>query len=278
MITRAATAAILADLVGSKTIEGKVMIVVAHPDDETIGMGAQLCRFRDALMLQVTDGAPRDGRDAAAHGYATIADYAAARRVELAAALAIGEAQGVKTEFLGITDQEACFELAMLIERISELTRARAPEAIFVHAYEGGHPDHDAASLAVSAACRLIEAQGGLAPPIIEIAGYHAEGDGVAMGVFLPSEHAVTTLQPTPADSLRKRRMIDCFLSQRELLAEFAVETESFREAPQYEFTRPPHRGVLHYERLGWKITGTLWRQQARLALDRLGLSACRSG
>jgi LmbE family N-acetylglucosaminyl deacetylase len=277
MITRAATAAIWADLVGRKTVESKIMIVAAHPDDETIGMGAQLCRFRDALMLQVTDGAPRDGRDAAAHGYATIADYAAARRVELAAALAIGEARGVKTEFLGISDQEACFELGMLIERISELTRARASEAIFVHAYEGGHPDHDAASLAVSAACRLIEAQGGLAPPIIEIAGYHAEGNGVAMGVFLPGEHAVTTLQLTPADSLRKRRMIDCFLSQRELLAEFAVETESFREAPQYEFTRPPHRGELHYERLGWKITGTLWRQQARLALDRLGLSACRS-
>ena len=38
------------------------MIVVAHPDDETIGMGAQLCRFRDALLVQVTDGAPRDGR------------------------------------------------------------------------------------------------------------------------------------------------------------------------------------------------------------------------
>ena len=52
MITRAATAAILADLVERKTIESKVMIVVTHPDDETIGMGAQLCRFRDALMPQ----------------------------------------------------------------------------------------------------------------------------------------------------------------------------------------------------------------------------------
>jgi hypothetical protein len=73
MIASAAAAAILEALVERKTIESKVMIVVAHPDDETIGTGTQLCRFRNALLVQVTDGAPRDGRDAHAHGFATIA-------------------------------------------------------------------------------------------------------------------------------------------------------------------------------------------------------------
>jgi hypothetical protein len=58
-------AEILEILAERRTVEPRVMIVVAHPDDETIGMGAQLCGFHDALLLQVTDGAPRDGRDAA---------------------------------------------------------------------------------------------------------------------------------------------------------------------------------------------------------------------
>jgi hypothetical protein len=66
-------AGILEGLVESKTIENKVMIVVAHPDDETIGMGAQLRRFNDALLVQLTDGAPRDGHDANAHGTSTSA-------------------------------------------------------------------------------------------------------------------------------------------------------------------------------------------------------------
>ena len=86
----------------------------------------------------------------------------------------------------------------------------------------------------------------------------HPDDETIGMGV-------------TPTERLRKRRMIDCFLSQRELLAGLAVETESFREAPQYDFTQPPHPGELHYERLGWKISGALSRYQARLALDGLG-------
>src|SRR5947208_1422367 len=79
--------AILEILAGSRILEPRVMIVVAHPDDETIGMGAQLCRFHDALLIHVTDGAPRDGRDAAAHGFRNIGDYALARRAELRDAL-----------------------------------------------------------------------------------------------------------------------------------------------------------------------------------------------
>src|SRR5947199_10702203 len=66
----------------------KVAIVVAHPDDETIGIGAQLPRLPNGLVVVVTDGAPRDGADAQAHGFSGWQDYAAARENELEAALA----------------------------------------------------------------------------------------------------------------------------------------------------------------------------------------------
>jgi N-acetylglucosamine malate deacetylase 2 len=278
MSTCTAAAAILERLDKREAIENKVVIVVAHPDDETIGMGAQLCRFPDGLLVHVTDGAPRDGRDANARGYATIAEYAVVRRTELVAALEIGQARGLRTEAIGIPDQEACFYLAELTTRLLRLLRTEAPRAVFVHAYEGGHPDHDAASFAVGAACGLIEAREGSAPAIIEMTGYHAVSGGLATGVFLPSQRAVTALKLTEEERLRKKRMIGCFASQCELLAGFAVEAENFREAPQYDFRQPPHRGELHYDRLGWQVNGALWRQQARSALDQLGLPAWRSG
>src|SRR5206468_268195 len=132
---------ILEILAERRTVERRAMIIVAHPDDETIGMGAQLCRFHDALLLQITDGAPRDGRDAAAHGFASIAEYAFARRVELRAAVEAGRAGGVRTEVVGIPDQEACLDLVTLTEHILGRLQEEAPGAIFVQPYEGGHPD-----------------------------------------------------------------------------------------------------------------------------------------
>jgi hypothetical protein len=52
---------ILQILAEGRTLQQRVMIVLAHPDDEKIGMRTQLCQLRDALLLQATDGAPHEG-------------------------------------------------------------------------------------------------------------------------------------------------------------------------------------------------------------------------
>jgi hypothetical protein len=35
------------------------------------------------------------------------------------------------------------------------------------------------------------------------------------------------------------------------------------RAAPSYDFSQPPHAGQLWYECLGWRMTGTKWRELA---------------
>src|ERR687893_223357 len=96
----------------------RIAIVVAHPDDETIGIGGQLSRLRGVTIVHVTDGAPRNDAAAQAHGFQTPEDYAAARREELRAALALADAADHALVNLGVADQEASLHLPDLARRL----------------------------------------------------------------------------------------------------------------------------------------------------------------
>ena len=64
-------------------IAARVLLVAAHPDDETVGVGAQLHRCDDLILLHLTDGAPRNLADARRHGFDDAPSYGAARAREL---------------------------------------------------------------------------------------------------------------------------------------------------------------------------------------------------
>ncbi len=262
---------LLMQLAGTGPILSRLMIAVAHPDDETIAMGGQMWRLRDVLLLQVTDGAPRDGEDARRHGFTTAADYAMARRQELAAALSAGEAAGMRWAALDIPDKQAFLDLAGLARRLTELLMRERPAAVLTHAYEAGHPDHDAAGFAVHAACRCLGAQD--QPAIIEMPFYHACNGRMVCGRFLESEAEELIVPLAERELQRKQQMVDCFATQREMLRQFPLTPERFRLAPRYNFREPPHPGPLLYEMFGWGISGTEWRRRASEALDALGLA-----
>jgi len=216
-------------------------VVVAHPDDETIGAGARLQRLGGALFVFVTDGAPRDLTDARAAGCADRQSYARTRRRELDQVF-MRAAIEPQVLFLDYVDQEASLGLAELTNCLTVLL-SRC-EAVLTHPYEGGHPDHDATSCAVHLACRRLARRGGAAPVIIEMAFYHAGKNGLETGVFLSRpgcDEAIALL--SEEQRLLKRRLFDCYRTQRRQLQCFAIDVERFRIAPRYDFSAPPHAG-----------------------------------
>jgi LmbE family N-acetylglucosaminyl deacetylase len=246
----------------------RVLIVAAHPDDEVIGLGAQLPFLPQARILHVTDGAPRDGRDVAAHGFPDCAAYAAARRRELAAALALAGIGAGAAWTLGLPDQEASLHLLEITRRITAAIAETGAEIVVTQAYEGGHPDHDATAFAVQAALQHAPTT------LFEMAGYHAGPQGIAVGDFLPGTgEAGVTLALSPGQAALKRRMLDCFATQRQVLAAFPVGAERLRPAPRYDFTRPPHPGRLFYENFPWGMTGERFRRLTAEAHGALGLA-----
>jgi LmbE family N-acetylglucosaminyl deacetylase len=247
-------AAVLDCLCRGVPVEVPVALVVAHPDDETLAAGASLALFRRLTLVHVTDGAPRSLQDARTAGFRTARDYAAARLWELRQAL---DAAGAAVEpvFLGIPDQQASLLVPEIAAALSGLLAG--VEVAITHAYEGGHPDHDACAAAVQRACR------GLAPTpaLLEFPSYHAGPDGAWVRQrFLPDGPPETVLAPDDAALARKRAALACFASQHETLACFDPVRELFRPAPAYDFSQPPHPGTLLYEQYDWGMTGARWR------------------
>lgn len=245
-----------------RLIPHKTAIVVAHADDETIAAGGSMHLMRDLLLVHVTDSAPRKLDDATRAGFATPAAYGAARAAELDAAITLSGASPARVA-LGVPDQEASDAIPEIAARLRALFRTHEIGAVLTHAYEGGHPDHDATALAVHLA-----AEGG--PAVFEFAGYHAAPDGgLCTQRFLPSAASEEVIIDLPAqDSVRKAAMIARFRTQAAILSHFDAKTERFRAAPAHDFTAPPHEGKLNYENWGWSMTGTEWRKRAARALE----------
>lgn len=236
----------------------RVLVVAAHPDDETIGASTMLATQHEVTVIHVTDGAPRDRRWWPRDAPSSREEYARLRRREADAALALVGIGAERIHRLGLVDLEACRALPDLITAIRDALDRERPELVITHAYEGGHPDHDAVAFAVAEACAEVPA-----PLVVEMALYHGASGELRAGEHIPGAPALA-IALAPAERTRRAAMLDCFASQRATIAPFrAIDREVFRCAPTYDFARPPHRGPLLYERWGFPVTGTEWRELA---------------
>ena len=260
----------------------RILLLAAHPDDETIGASAILARVPGASVVFLTDGAPNDPQYRSPHVSGSRELYACVRAEEAASALSFVDVPPERMLFLSGVDQEAIFRVADLIDEFVPIIREFKPSVIITHPYEGGHPDHDTAALIARISVQIARQQAN-SPDILEMTSYHsAEGSRVA-GEFLNSpsllggqvEPAVR-LTLSPEERTRKARMLGCYVSQWHVLSDFPLEPERLRRAPMYNFTRPPHEGQLWYESLHWPLTGPRWSELAGEVLAEFRELTCQ--
>jgi LmbE family N-acetylglucosaminyl deacetylase len=224
------------------------LLLLPHSDDECAA-GGLLQHLTAPSILFLTNSAPRDAYFWQAHG--SRRQYEEIRRNESRASLA---ALGIADVNFGHdyerpADQELYRDLPIALDRAFELAAARSFRTVLAPAYEGGHPDHDAASfIAAQLASRFGLEQW-------ELPYYHrTRSSKFRVQTFLPHPGLGIEFRLSLSDTERERKqaMWHTYRSQSKVLADFDPARELYRRAPRYDFTRPPHAGVLNFEEWGW--------------------------
>jgi LmbE family N-acetylglucosaminyl deacetylase len=251
----------------------RVAVLASHPADETLGAATLLSRLSDPWVIGLTDGAPRDERFVPAGAPASPNAYARLRRRELRAAMSAAGVGAERVLQLSVPDGSASDDLPRLVHRLTLLLRGLKPQIVVTHAYEGGHPDHDAAAFTARAVADRLAREDGWSPAVVEMLSYHQEEDELVGDRFLasPMDRYAISLRLTPRERKMRQEMLTAFASQSRLLERIGDRAfEVYRPAPRYDFRRAPHPGELHYERLGLGMTGKLWRRLAAAASEAL--------
>lgn len=231
---------------------GRTLVVVAHPDDESIACGGLLQRMNAPCVVFCTDGAPEDeyfwGKYGSREAYTNV------RELEARAAL---DAVGVRSvEFLRqhttapLIDQKLYRSLPQAFAALSALVERFRPECLLTLAYEGGHPDHDSVS--------FLSAQLGRkhSLPVWEAPLYHRDAHGNGAHQKFVEERGEVLEHPVGGTELEaKLRMLSCYQSQFTALPPFHTELERFRPQAAYDYARRPHSHKTNYELWGWRIT-----------------------
>lgn len=254
------------DLCARRSLDAPVALVVAHPDDETIGLGPLLKLLRGAHAIHLTDGAPRDLRCVQAAGFRSSADYAMARARELARVLDLTHVPAARRHTFAIGDQEAFRHLPTIVAALSALFKTEGIKAVFTHPYEGGHLDHDACACAVALACKHLEQAGVKAPVVMEMAFYHESEHGLVTQRFCQESEGEIVIPFHQDEALVRAEMLAAHASQTAILGLFREDLVRLRPAPTYDFRRLPNHGHIFYHRFIDDVTPADWIEAVHAA------------
>jgi LmbE family N-acetylglucosaminyl deacetylase len=223
----------------------RILILVAHPDDEVVACAAAIARAKaqgaTVAALYLTHGCLDHNTmwRWQRKNYATIVANRLSEGERAAAALGI--------EPLGWSSRPARHLWQNLSQVFAEVEGAIAnykPDQLWVPAYEGGNPDHDALNaIGYRLKARL---------SVLEFAEYNYFGGKARSHQFISTDDTTRVLSLTAPEQAAKKQALQLYSSEKGNLSYVKLDQESYRPLTRYDYAQPPHQGKLWYARFQW--------------------------
>ncbi len=222
-----------------------ILILVPHPDDEAVACAAAIGRAQaggaEIFALYLT------------HGCIARETLWRWQRKHYESFVDRRRAEAEKTaKFLNITPvgwasrpaRHVARELPEVYAEICAAIAQNGIDQLWVPAYEGGNPDHDALNAAGSLFRNKLS--------VLEFAEYNFSGGKTHSQEFPVSNGTEQPLTLSLVEQQKKRMALAIYESEKQNLGYVKTARECYRPLADYDYSRPPHPGVLWYARFQW--------------------------
>lgn len=223
----------------------RILLLIPHPDDEVVGcfkaIGQAVASGSKIFGFYLTTGIPsRERLWSWQHsGY----DHRLKRRQK--EALMAANLLGIESVcFNEIPSRELKSFLKPTRDALVQTIRRLRIDFLWVPAYEGAQQDHDTASFLANT---LVEYA-----PIWEFSEYHYFNGKVKSQDFFFRNGNERLIVLDQSEQKSKQHALSLYPSERGNLRHIATTQEMFRPLAAYDYTIPPHRGKLFYQRFQW--------------------------
>jgi LmbE family N-acetylglucosaminyl deacetylase len=223
----------------------RILLIAPHPDDELAGCCAAVGRARaqgsTVAVAFLTTGIPSPERfwPWQRPGHAERVERRRAEAQRVAAKIGVEIAHVSKVAARRLKD-----EMGAARDVLLGLCAKRKADMVWAPAYEGGHPDHDAASFIAS----TLRGE----RPVWEFSEYNFCGGRVHSNEFAAPTVEEVELKLSAEEQRVKKMLLGMYASERGNLSYLRTEREVFRPQVDYDYSRPPHPGTLFYRRYAW--------------------------
>ena len=218
-----------------------VLFVIPHPDDEIVGsciLIKNYLRKQKVTLVFITNGVI----SANTNWFWKRKDYKKDVSIRYQEMLKSLTNLGVDDFFLqDIPTRNLKSNIDKSYFFLKQIILDKNIDTVFCPAYEGGHQDHDVTNFIVSKLKSFCK--------VFEFPEYNFHSRVINNNTFFEINGSEIVLDLDHKQKKFKNKSINIYKSEKKNLGYINFKQECFRPLARYDYTSPPHKGVLFYRR-----------------------------